>query len=330
MRRIVRAGLAFVTIVTAAVWLNNTSLWSSPQAGPTLLAHRGLAQTYPAAGLTATTCTAARIFAPEHSFIENTLPSMRAAFAAGADIVELDVHPTTDGQIAVFHDWTLDCRTDGHGVTREHTLADLRKLDVGYGYTADGGKTYPLRGTGKGLLPSLDEVLGAFPDKRFLIHIKSNDPEEGRRLATRLKSLPPDQMQRLMIYGGALPVAAVRQMLDIETMSGTTLKRCLIRYLLLGWSGYLPSDCERSVILVPVNYAPWLWGWPNRFLDRMRAHHSRVFVIGRYDGDDFSSGIDRPDDLMLLPAGFTGGIWTNRIDRIAPLVRKSPSGKLSD
>jgi glycerophosphoryl diester phosphodiesterase len=84
-------------------------------------------------------------------------------------------------------------------VTREHSLSNLKKFDVGYGYTADGGKTYPLRGTGIGLLPSLDEVLGTFPEKRFLIHIKSNDPDEGRRLAARLKSLPPEQLQRLMI-----------------------------------------------------------------------------------------------------------------------------------
>ena len=48
---------------------------------------------------------------------------MQAGFAAGADVVELDVHPTTDGEFAVFHDWTLDCRTDGHGVTREHSMA---------------------------------------------------------------------------------------------------------------------------------------------------------------------------------------------------------------
>ncbi len=104
MRRIVRFALIVIAIVAAAIWLNNTTLWTSPETKPTLLAHRGLAQTYSAAGLTATTCTAARIFPPEHGFIENTLPSMRAAFAAGADIVELDVHPTTDGQIAVFHD----------------------------------------------------------------------------------------------------------------------------------------------------------------------------------------------------------------------------------
>ena len=110
---------------------------------------------------------------------------------------------------------------------------------------------------------------------------------------TRLKSLPQQQLQRLMIYGGALPVAAARQMLDIPTMSGSTLKRCLIRYFLLGWSGTVPSDCERSVLLVPVNYAPWLWGWPNRFLNRMNDHGSAVFIIGRHDGGDFSSGIDR-------------------------------------
>ncbi|WP_157209922.1 glycerophosphodiester phosphodiesterase family protein [Marinimicrobium agarilyticum] len=40
---------------------------------------------------------------------------MRAAFAAGAGVVELDVHPATDGYFAVMHDWMLDCRTEGMG-----------------------------------------------------------------------------------------------------------------------------------------------------------------------------------------------------------------------
>ena len=52
----------------------------------------------------------------------------------------------------------------------------------------------------------------------------------------------------------------------------------------------------------------------------MHRHGSEVFIVGRYDGEDFSSGIDRAEDFALLPAGFAGGIWTNRIDRIAPLV----------
>ena len=53
-------------------------------------------------GITGETCTAKRIYEPEHPFLENTIPSMEAAFEAGADIVELDVQPTTDGEFAAF------------------------------------------------------------------------------------------------------------------------------------------------------------------------------------------------------------------------------------
>jgi hypothetical protein len=79
---------------------------------------------------------------------------------------EIAVHPTADGHFVVFHDWTLECRTDGYGVTRQHTLTELKALDAGYGYTADGGKTFPIRGKGVGLIPSLDEVFAAFRGRR--------------------------------------------------------------------------------------------------------------------------------------------------------------------
>jgi len=246
---------------------------------------------------------------------------MRAAFAAGADIVELDVHPTTDGAFAVFHDWTLDCRTDGKGVTREHTLADLKALDVGYGYTADGGRTFPFRGKGVGLMPSLDEVLGAFPERRFLIHIKSNDASEGDKLADRLALLPSRQLARLIVYGGDLPVARVRARLGgVPTMSRATLKSCVLRYFGAGWTGYVPDACRRGLVLLPHNYARWLWGWPNRMLGRMRATGTEVFVLGALEGEDFSRGIDDALELRKLPPDYRGGIWTNRIDRIAPLA----------
>src|SRR5690606_23973523 len=91
------------------LFLNNTSLFSSPDNGsPYLLAHRGLAQTYPMAGIANDTCTTTRIYSPEHDYLENTIASMEAAFRAGADAVEFDVHQTKDDQFAVFHDWTLD------------------------------------------------------------------------------------------------------------------------------------------------------------------------------------------------------------------------------
>jgi glycerophosphoryl diester phosphodiesterase len=316
--------LAASGLLVAFVFVNNTTLLAPADTGrPTLLAHRGLAQTFSPDGVTADTCTASRIHAPAHGFLENTLASMAAAFRAGADIVELDIHPTADGRFAVFHDWTLDCRTNGSGVTREHTLAALKALDLGYGYTADGGRTFPFRGKGVGLMPSLDEVLAAFPDKRLLIHIKSNDPAEGVALAEFLGRLTDAARGRLIVYGGDRPVAAVRQRLpDLRTMSKASFKQCLLRYMALGWTGHVPVACGNSMVLVPANYAPWLWGWPDRFVARMRDVGTPVFVLGPWDGGEFSTGIDSTAQYHRLPSGYTGGIWTNRIDLIGALAAR--------
>lgn len=38
---------------------------------------------------------------------------------------------------------------------------------------------------------------------------------------------------------------------------------------------------------------------------------------------EFSAGFDTPEDIKRLPPNYTGGIWTNRIDRIAPLFKKN-------
>jgi len=324
MKKFLSYLLLVITVFAAFAWLNNTSLFSTPNGGkPVLLAHRGLGQTYGREGLERDTCTATRIHQPEHAFIENTLPSMEAAFAAGAEVVEFDVHPTTDGQFAVFHDWTLDCRTEGNGRTRDRTMAELKRLDVGYGYTADGGRTFPLRGKGVGMMPTLDEVLTRFPDKRFLINVKSDDSEEGKLLAERLKRLSSDQRALLMAYGGYRPIAELRaQLPELPVMSRTTLKSCGVGYLALGWSGYVPEACNNTLLLVPSNYAGILWGWPHRFLARMQKSGTQVFVTGSYQsGDPGTTGIDDLEQFSQLPEDYVGGIWTNRIDRIGPKVR---------
>lgn len=320
--RVLRVLLTLVALFVVVAFALNTNLLAPPSQGkPTLLAHRGLAQTFPPDGIENDTCTATRIRPPEHEFLENTIASMRAAFAVGADIVEFDVHPTADGHFVVFHDWTLECRTNGTGVTREKTLAELKALDVGYGYTADGGKTHPFRGMGVGLMPTLDEVLAAFPDKRFLIHIKSRDAAEGRMLAARLAKLPDDARANLTVYGHDTPLAAVRDALpDMRTTGRGTLVHCLLRYIGVGWSGYVPAACRNAMLLVPSNYAWVLWGWPNRFLARMREAGSEVYLLGPYAGGTFTTGIDTALDVGRLPAGYRGGIWTNRIHAIAPLI----------
>jgi glycerophosphoryl diester phosphodiesterase len=310
-----------VLLLVAFIYLNNTSLFVKPgEEKPLLLAHRGLAQTFPMEGITGDTNTAAIIYEPEHPYLENTLDSIEAAFAAGADVVELDIHPTMDGHFVVFHDWILEYRTNGTGIVREHSLQELKQLDVGYGYTADNGKTYPFRGKGVGLMPTLGEVFAAFPTESLLIHIKSNDPQEGLQLAEFLAELPQERLRQLAVYGGDEPITVLQEKLpDLRVMSKTTMKDALLRYMLIGWTGYIPETIQHTEIILPLNYARFLWGWPQRFVERMKKVDTRVIVVA---GDGrWSEGFDTVSDLEQLPKNFTGGIWTNRIDLIAPAIK---------
>ncbi len=255
---------AALLMFTGFVYLNNTSFLAEPLGNePVLLAHRGVGQGYDFSGVVWTyeTCPASHMRPPEHEFIENTIPSMSAAFAFGANMVEIDVHRTTDDRFAVFHDWTLECRTNGTGRTRDHSLEALQALDVGYNYTADGGKTWPFRGKGIGLMPSLAEVLRAFPERDFIINMKSGIPDEGDMLATRLAALTADRPGEVMVSGGPGAVNAVLERLpSTRAVTRPQLFRCVWRYMVAGWSGYVPSACDDSVLLIPVNAAPWLWG----------------------------------------------------------------------
>src|SRR5438876_7545649 len=197
-----------------------------------------MAQRFDERDLKNDTCTAALMLPPTHDYLENTIRSMRAGFEAGADIVEIDVHPTTDNEFAVFHDWTLDCRTNGHGGTRGHTMAELKRLDIGYGYTSDNGKTFPFRGKGIGMMPSLGEVLATFPDQRLLVNVKSRDPSEGEKLAAVLNGLPPERRRQIMVYGGDEPIETIRRLApEIRTISRATIKSRLTRYIGYGGTG---------------------------------------------------------------------------------------------
>lgn len=329
MRRTLAPLLAVVPLAAGlAGALASGPAIAEPSAAPSVLAHRGIAQRFDTTNLAHETCTARLIHTPRHAYLENTIPSMRAAFAAGADVVEIDVHPTTDGQFAVFHDWTLDCRTEGTGPTRARSMAELKRLDVGHGYTADGGATFPFRGKGVGLMPSLAEVLAAFPDRRLLINVKSNDPNEGVLLSAYLNGLAPAQRDLLMVYGGDRPLAEIRRRVPgLVTMSRQSLKSCLIRYMAYGWTGVVPDACARQLVLVPLDIAPWLWGWPRRLVERMASVGSPVYVVGPYQGGGAMTGIDTAAQLAQLPPDYTGGLLTDELETIAALLDRREAAK---
>ncbi|QYJ15139.1 Glycerophosphodiester phosphodiesterase [Rubrobacter xylanophilus DSM 9941] len=106
---------------------------------------------------------------------ENTLEAFRLGLEAGAGGLEMDLHMTRDGEIVVIHDDTVDRTTDGSGVVRGMSLRELRRLDAGYRFSPDGGRSYPYRG--KGLrVPTLREVYEAFPHAAVNVEIKEPVP----------------------------------------------------------------------------------------------------------------------------------------------------------
>lgn len=327
--KILRRILIVLLVLGAAIYVFNASWRVAPPEGELqLIAHRGVHQNFDATGLGNDGCSATRIDPVENNYLENTLPSMQAAFDAGADIVEFDVHPTTDGQFAIMHDWTIDCRTEGTGETRSHDMAYLRTLDIGYGYTADGGKTYPFRGKGTGLMPEIRDVLAAFPDRKFLINYKSNEEREADMLAALVTEHPQWRDEIWGVYGGRPPTYRAKELIGPDSagnplvgFASRDVMNCLIQYLALGWSGYIPDLCKNTAIMVPVNMAWLAWGWPNLFLERMNNAGSEVILLGPYEaGDPGTNGIDTLDELAQVPQGFTGYIWTNKIELIGPAV----------
>jgi glycerophosphoryl diester phosphodiesterase len=93
---------------------------------------------------------------------ENTMEAYRLAVEMGADAIELDVHLTADGEVAVMHDATIDRTTDRTGSIASMTMELIRGADAGYRFEAPDG-SFPFRG--KGLqVPTLGEVLDWLPD----------------------------------------------------------------------------------------------------------------------------------------------------------------------
>lgn len=310
-----------IVLLIGCVWANNTSIFlKDKNADPKLLAHRGVAQTFDLDNVEWDTNTAEIIHTPEHNYLENTIESMEAAFVYGADMVELDIKLTKDKKLAVFHDYLLEYRTDGVGEISNYTMEELKKLDIGYGYTADGGKTYPFRGKGIGMMPSIDEVFEAFPDKELLIHVKVDNEEIGKVLLRYLEKMDENRLSQITVYGDNTPIQYLKENNEkIRVMSKKTMKKALIDYELLGWTGYVPNSIQNTYVALPIKYTKVLWGWPNKFIERMEEVNTKVVIV---EGDGkWSEGFDSEGSLKNIPTGYSGYIWTNKIDKIGQMIK---------
>lgn len=124
---------------------------------------------------------------------DNTMVAFRNAVQLGVDALELDVHGTADGELVVIHDETVDRTTNGSGLVREMTLEQIRELDAAYRWPhhMETGE-YPYRGRGV-KIPTLEEVLRAFPDVPMTIEIKQREPSIVRQFGELLQRYDREQ-----------------------------------------------------------------------------------------------------------------------------------------
>ncbi len=99
---------------------------------------------------------------------ENTLTAFRQAIKYGADVIELDLRGTKDGEIVILHDATVNRTTNGHGPVADRSLAELKKLDAGLGER----------------IPTYEEVLRLVSGTgvKLLIDIKESELLDGRKV----------------------------------------------------------------------------------------------------------------------------------------------------
>lgn len=324
-------GLALAFLVLT--FINASWLAPEPKSSPKLIAHRGLYQLYDREGLERDTCTADRIYDPYHRYLENTVPSVLRSFKMGVWMVEVDIAPTKDGELVVWHDWTLDCRTDGTGPVRDATLAELKTLDIGYGYTADDGQTHPFRGREfVGAMPTFEELGQALPARaRLMINFKSKDPKEADLIAAKMAAIGRDPVEAGdAFYGHEGPIGRIRELFPTAwSWDQKAARRCSEDYVLYGWSGYLPESCRGETLLVPLNYQWAFWGWPNRLIARMQGYGGRVIVIGPV-GDNLPRGLTLPEQLTEIPESFNGYVWIEDAFTIAPALIESRDNRNFD
>jgi glycerophosphoryl diester phosphodiesterase len=139
----------------------------------------------------------------------NTLFAFEGAYAGGADVLELDIHATSDGHVVVIHDSAVDRTTNGTGSVEDMALGELQKLDAGYNFIpgrnavpGQPASSYPYRGVRTGdkpppaghtaddfRVPTLKEVFAAFPHVPINIEIKGKSDADAQSFLRNAEAL---------------------------------------------------------------------------------------------------------------------------------------------
>lgn len=249
-----------------------------------------------------------------HLWPENTLYGFQQAVDLGVDILEMDVRSTKDGHLVVIHDATVDRTTNGTGQIGDFTLEELKQLDAGYRWSRDKKQTFPMRDQGI-IIPTLTEVLEAFPQMRMVIEIKEREADVVASLGHLIRQY---QMQDRVVIGcfDSDIIKRFRELFpEIATSPGLT--ESFIFYALcrlhLGFV-YHPNV---EVLQFPHKLGPFDTKHPSLL---MGAHQNNIQVQ--------IWTVNNNKDMQHLIKRGVDGIMTDRPDRLLAILERLPKQRV--
>lgn len=137
---------------------------------------------------------------------ENTLAAFQLGMDQGCDAIELDIHLTSDRQVVVIHDATVERTTTGSGEVQAMTLAELKKLDAGSWFSeAFAGEE----------IPTLAEVLELVPPK-IMINIEMKGAPGKTGLVQALVELLREKQRIDSVVVSSFDYAALYELKKLE------------------------------------------------------------------------------------------------------------------
>jgi len=238
----------------------------------------------------------------------NTIYAFERAAALGVDVLEMDVHATTDGAIVVSHDETVDRLTDGTGLIKEKTLEELQALDAGYRWNKDPAASYPYRGLGL-TIPTLDAVFAAFPDVPFNVEIKQREPSIVSSLCALIRQHDRQDTVLIASFHPETMLDFRRQCPRVATSATESEIRpfFVLNRIFLDAVYRPPAEAFQ----VP-EYSGDLHVVTERFVRGAHRHNVQVHVWT----------VDETDDMQRLLGLAVDGIITDRPDRLLTLLNR--------
>ncbi|MDC0714981.1 glycerophosphodiester phosphodiesterase [Stigmatella sp. ncwal1] len=240
---------------------------------------------------------------------ENTLCAFQAAVERyRTQMLELDVHLSRDGELIVAHDATLDRCTDGSGPLAAFSLAELQRLDAGFRFTPD-GRTFSFRRQGV-RIPTLREVLKAFPDLRINLELKPDTPGAEQALHQVLRE--EGALERVCL-GSEHDTVAERLVACMPEACHFYPRDALAAYVIAVRSGEPPPEDPRYTVLdMPLYFGEV------RLVDEafLRTVTSQGKWVNVWTVDDAA-------EMRRLVTEGVGGIMTDRPDTLRQILDAS-------